>query len=413
MDQSLTPPETLKAPEPVKKVERNKTEELVPLDEKKVPELDARVSSFLEGLTEAELHSDAFRRKVDTVHNLGNKEIRKAASVSNRFLDRPSKALDSGLLSDSSPVANSLVELRTTVEDLDPSRQGDLLAPRRLFGIIPFGNRLRQYFMRFQSSQTQINRIIESLQRGQDELRKDNAAIEQEKVNLWQIMQALQQYIYMGKQLDASLEAYVDKIEHEEPEKARIIREELLFYVRQKVQDLLTQLSVSIQGYLALDVVRRNNLELIKGVERATTTTVSALRTAVIVAQALANQRLVLDQITALNTTTGNLIESTSKMLKRQAGQIHEQASGPTVELEKLKAAFANIYETMDMISDYKLKALGTMKETVNELSSEVQNAQKYLDRVRQEEVDAVTEELELDAVEVAEVRTGEPNTPS
>ena len=78
----------------------------------------------------------------------------------------------------------------------------------------------------------------------------------------------------------------------------------MLFSVRQKHQDLLTQLAVSVQGYLALDVIRRNNLELIKGVDRATTTTVSALRTAVIVAQALADQKLVLDQITALNTTT-------------------------------------------------------------------------------------------------------------
>ena len=71
--------------------------------------------------------------------------------------------------------------------------------------------------------------------------------------------------------------------------------------MRQKRQDLLTQLAVSVQGYLALDLIRRNNVELIKGVDRATTTTISALRTAVIVAQALSDQKLVLDQITALN----------------------------------------------------------------------------------------------------------------
>ncbi|MEJ7697304.1 MAG: toxic anion resistance protein [Candidatus Limnocylindrales bacterium] len=106
-----------------------------------------------------------------------------------------------------------------------------------------------------------------------------------------------------------------------------MLKEDMLFSVRQKHQDLLTQLAVSVQGYLALDVIRRNNLELIKGVQRATTTTVSALRTAVIVARALADQKLVLDQITALNTTTSNLIESTSEMLRHQSGQINEQAA--------------------------------------------------------------------------------------
>ena len=122
----------------------------------------------------------------------------------------------------------------------------------------------------------------------------------------------------------------------------------MLFYVRQKHQDLLTQLAVSIQGYLAIDLVRKNNLELIKGVDRATTTTIAALRTAVIVAQALANQKLVLDQITALNTTTSNLIESTSELLATQSVDINKQAASATVGIESLQAAFANIYQSMD-----------------------------------------------------------------
>jgi uncharacterized protein YaaN involved in tellurite resistance len=65
------------------------------------------------------------------------------------------------------------------------------------------------------------------------------------------------------------------ELQGQDPEKARVVREEMLFYLRQKVQDLQTQLAVSIQGYLALDVVRKNNLELIKGVDRASTTTIS------------------------------------------------------------------------------------------------------------------------------------------
>src|SRR6476469_2847127 len=99
----------------------------------------------------------------------------------------------------------------------------------------------------------------------------------------------------------------------------------------------MTQLAVSVQGYLALDLIRRNNVELIKGVDRAKTTTVSALRTAVIVAQALSDQKLVLDQITALNSTTGNLIESTSQMLRQQSTAISEQAASSTVDLQKLQ----------------------------------------------------------------------------
>jgi uncharacterized protein YaaN involved in tellurite resistance len=125
---------------------------------------------------------------------------------------------------------------------------------------------------------------------------------------------------------------------------------------------------------------------LIKGVDRATTTTVSALRTAVIVAQALANQKLVLDQINALNTTTGNLIESTAAMLKQQSAQIQQQAASATVNLNQLKTAFANLYQAMDMMSDYKVKALDNMRQTVDALSGEVEKAKAYVARAREAE---------------------------
>jgi uncharacterized protein YaaN involved in tellurite resistance len=142
-------------------------------------------------------------------------------------------------------------------------------------------------------------------------------------------------------------------------------------------------LSVNVQGYLALDLIRKNNVELIRGVERATTTTVAALRTAVIAALALGNQRLVLDQISALNTTTGNIIESTAQMLRQQVGEIQQQAASATVSIEKLQAAFNNVYATIDTIDSFKLAALDTMRKTIDSLSTEVAKAQGYISRAQ------------------------------
>ena len=328
------------------------------------------------------------------VHPLANDEIRAAASISNRLLDKPVRAMNSGVFDEGSAISKSLLDLRVKIEELDPVKQGNLLEPRKLLGFIPWGNKVQDYFRQYQSAQTHLNAIIESLYHGQDELRKDNAAVEEEKANAWRIMERLEQYVYVGKKIDANVESRLAEIEATNPEKARVIKEELLFYIRQKVQDLLTQLAVTIQGYLAMDMIRKNNLELIKGVDRATTTTVSALRTAVIVAQALANQKLVLDQIGALNATTGNMIESTSAMLKQQAGQVHEQASSSAVSLDKLKTAFRNIYETMDMVSNYKVQALSNMQKTVDVLSEEVEKSKTYLDRVRGEQVKEVSTSL-------------------
>ena len=405
----LTPPETspvitLEAPQPVAVVPQDEADQMVKLDQTKVPELDAKVNDFVMHVLQTPINTSVFDEKVNAIHQLGSTEIRASAQIANRMLDRPAKSMDKALF-DNSPIAKSLTELRGVVEDLDPSRQGSLDSPRKFLGIIPMGKTVQDYFRKYESSQTHINSIIESLYNGKDELMKDNAVIEQEKVNMWNLMQSLRQYIYVGKKIDERLEQKIGELEATDPEKARVVKEEMLFYVRQKNMDFLTQLAVNIQGYLALDMIRKNNLELIKGVDRATTTTISALRTAVMVSQALSSQKLVLDQINALNSTTSSLIESTSVMLKRQTAQVHEQASGSSVDLEKLQKSFNHIYETMQAIDAFKVKALGNMQQTLHVLTQEVDRAQTYLDRTNRQTVSEVANELQIDEEKLGNVK--------
>ena len=384
----LTPPQTftLEPPAAVAAVPVESASGRVRLKAEDVSALDAQVRQFIDDITSHDSQDPKFKEAVERIHSMGVKDIEASASVSNRMLERPVKSLENGLFDKGAEIGKGLVDLRRQIEALDPSRQGDLFSARKLLGIIPMGNKLVDYFDKYQSSQSHLNAIIESLKRGKDELLRDNAAIEMEKANLWGLMERLEKYIHIGKKLDAELATRAAALEASDPEKARVVREEMLFYTRQKVTDLLTQMAVNIQGYLALDLIRKNNLELMKGVDRATTTTVSALRTAVIVAQALANQKLVLDQISALNTTTGNLIAGTSEMLRDQSTAIHQQAASSTIDIAKLQQAFANIYQSMDAIADFKTKALGSMQTTVDTLSGELAKSRTYLDRVRRQE---------------------------
>jgi uncharacterized protein YaaN involved in tellurite resistance len=374
---------TLEPPAPGTAVPGTKAEEAVKLDPAQAARLDEMVTSYLDAVTSMDTHDPQFTSRVNDIAKLGDEDIRSSAGVSNRLLDKPMAAMTQGGISQAGNVSKSLMALRKQVEDLDPQKQGDLLSPRKLLGIFPMGDRLVDYFRKYQSSQSHINAIIVSLYDGQDELRRDNADIEQEKANLWSTMGRLRQYAYLAEQLDTGLTARIAQIETTDPDRAKILKDDLLFPVRQKRQDLLTQLAVSVQGYLALDLIRRNNVELIKGVDRATTTTVSALRTAVIVAQALSDQKLVLDQITALNSTTGALIESTSEMLHEQSGQISEQAASATVDLARLQKAFQNIYLTMDEIDTFKIKALDSLETTINALETEIDKSQSYVNRAR------------------------------
>jgi uncharacterized protein YaaN involved in tellurite resistance len=388
----LAPPEptlTLSAPEAPTAVATTQAPSMAPaVDPAALPGLDAKVDAYLGSLMVADTRSPEFAAKTNDVRTMGDEDIRRAAESSNRLLQVPVKAIDTGGLAKGSNVSKTLVELRRTVEDLDPK---GATGAKKILGMVPFGSKVRDYFQRYQSAQSHLNAIINALYNGQDELRKDNASLNQEKQALWAAMARLNQYIYVAERLDARLSTTLAELDVSDPEKANALRQDVLFYVRQKHQDLLTQLAVSIQGYLAMDIVIKNNLELIKGVDRATTTTVSALRTAVIVAQALTNQQLVLDQITALNTTTSKMIESTSEMLKENSTRIQAGAASAAVGLPELEKAFANIYATMDAIDTYKLAALDTMAATIGTLETETGKARSYLERARKSPTDDVT----------------------
>ncbi len=364
----------------------DQVDSMVPLDESTRTELRNKAAAFVADLAAQDPHSPVFQDKVADITRMGEREIIASARVSNRMLERPAQALQStrgGKGADAQTrVANTLVDLRHTVTELDPAK-ADLKGARKLLGMIPMGTKISRYFEKYQSAQKQIDAIIRALDSGQDELRKDNAAIEQEKANLWAAMGKLTEYATLAKALDGAVSGKIDELKVSNPQQADLMTSDALFPIRQRQQDLLTQLAVSVQGYLALDLVRKNNIELIKGVDRAQNTTVAALRTAVIVAQALANQKLVLDQINALNATTNNMILSTSEMLKQQSGQIQEQASSSTVSVETLQKAFDNVFETMDAIDSYKAKAVENMATTVTALEQQVNRSKSYLERSR------------------------------
>ncbi|WP_152360677.1 toxic anion resistance protein [Microlunatus speluncae] len=395
----LTPPAsemlTLAPPAPVAAIQHTAAPAMAPqVDEEQLPVLDGKVDGFLSAVLAAEPKSPEFEAQAANVRTMGDADIRRAAETSNRLLDTPVKALQEGGLSEGSKVGSTLVDLRRTVEELDPSQA---TGAKKFLGFLPFGDKVVDYFRKYQSAQSHLDGILHSLRNGQDELAKDNVALNMEKQHLWETMGRLNSYVYIAERLDARLSAKIAEVQATDPEQAKALNTDVLFYVRQKHQDLLTQLAVSIQGYLAIDVIIKNNIELIKGVDRASTTTVAALRTAVIVAQALNNQKLVLDQISALNTTTSDLIQRTSEMMRDNSAQIQQQAASSTIGLPQLQAAFQNIYATMDSIDQFKVGALDSMAQTIGVLENEVAQSRSYLERVSQADQRIAAGSLDLD----------------
>ncbi len=286
---------------------------------------------------------------------------------------------------DGGPVAKALVDLRVEVEALDPAKFD--LEPgwfSRTLGFLPFlGTPLKKYFIRYESAEAQIDAIMTSLQNGRETLRRDNITLADDQRVMREMTFNLEKTISLAQHIDQQLSA---KLEAEVPSdnpKYKFVQEELIFPLRQRIQDLQQQLIVNQQGVLAMEIIIRNNKELVRGVDRCSNVTVNALQVAVTVALALADQKIVLSKINMINETTDNLIGTTAKMLKEQGAAIHKQAASTMLSMDNLKEAFANVTAALEDISKFRQEALPKMAQSIlemNELTATQESAIKQME---------------------------------
>jgi len=318
------------------------------------------------------------------VESLGAK-TRQEASHRSAMLKEPIRKL-AARGEDGGEVANSLVNLKIQVEELDPAKFD--LEPgwfSRTMGWLPgVGKPLKRYFTRFESSQTVIDAIIHSLDEGKTVLKRDNATLIQDQQVMRMLTLRLQHAIELGMLIDQKLSYALEREIAQDDPRYQFVADELIFPLRQRIQDLQQQLAVNQQGVLAIEIIIRNNKELMKGVDRAVNVTVNALNVAVTVALALANQKIVLDKINAVNQVTNQLIANTAKQLRAQGTAIHKQASSSQLDIETLKQAFADIHGALDDISNFRQQALPQMDRQIREMDQLAMATDEAIKRMEQ-----------------------------
>ncbi len=348
----------------------------------------------------------AARAAVDSM----GRDLQQRSASRSRMLQAPLKEISHGT-EDGGEVAKSLSDLRIEVEKLDPSGlDTDAGWFTRAIGKIPgVGTPLKRYFMRYESSQTQIDAIVGSLEKGRDQLKRDNVTLGDDQKQMRELTHLLADQIALAQALDA---AVVDKLATEitvDDPRRQFVEEDILFSLRQRTLDLQQQLAVNQQGVLAVEIIIRNNRELIRGVDRAIDVTISALQVAVTVALALAHQKIVLDKIEAINTTTSAMIAGTAERLKTQGTAIHQQASSTMLDMESLRQAFADIDTALDEISRYRREALPTMAGTILELDQLTAESEAAIENMERGRTAATRiEHGEADTIDIGEISAGE-----
>lgn len=398
--QPPTPAEEITPAEPVEQISDDDAVSVLPdLPAEQQQELEQRADAWVDQVSGLNPHSQEFTAQVNALGAVARRTFERTSQTSSRFMQqslRESKEKGNAQAS----VAKSLSELRTTMEDLAPK---DETFAEKALGWLPGRNLAKRYFRNFESNQDQLDQVLGALSRGQEMLQKDNAELAVERRGLWEDLGALQKAAYLLNLLDDRTVRRAEQLRAEgKAQDADAMERDVLFAVRQRRQDVATQIAVTVQAYLSMGLIEDNNTKLQQGVERARTTTVTALRTAVITAQALENQKIVLDQIDAVNRTTDDLIGRTSQMLADNSLKIQEQAATSGVSPETLQKAFDNLFTTMDGIDAFRTKANENFLTTVNSLEQQVQRAQPYIERMEKErpeveEIESAASLLEIE----------------
>lgn len=369
----------------VESVKEEVKEELAPPQETK-EKLTQAADSNTEELFTFDLGSLEDRRKiVNSIDTFGTdiveKSTRKNELLNVRLVDLSKMGGENG------EVVNGLAKLQTQMKDLDPS--GIDFVKKSALGKL--FNPIKNYFAKFEKADSIIADTVESLGKGKATLKNDNTTLEIEQLALRDLTKKLSQQIELGTQMDEAISAAIEKakVENVDEERIKFIEEEVLFPLRQRVMDLQQMQAVNMQGIIAMEIVRRNNKELIRAVDRAESVTVSALRIAVTVASALYNQKIVLEKVNAVNEATNKLIGATSKMLKEQGASIQQQAMETNISVDTLRAAFEDTFDALDSINDYKQKALPQMQNTIAEFRALADEGEKRIKKMeaREEEL--------------------------
>lgn len=300
-----------------------------------------------------------------------------------------------------SQVAKDLVGLNDQVTDLDPQRydfQPGVVAA--LFSFMrPVQRRVRRYFLKYQAADTVINGMLRSLDNGVLQLQRDNQMYLDDQMTAFELMGKYQKLIAVLQESDRLIEAKLTGMSPEEDvEEYRFIQEEILFPLRQRLQDTLQELGVRQMEVVSLEVLRRNNRELIRGAVRVRRVTIVALQTAIKLALGLANQRLVLKSIQIITGTTEKIMAGVAAQLEEQGVQIHQQAASTALNMKSFQETFGRTLSAFEQVLAFRRDALPVMQETIKILEDTTAQGSQAIDRIKKGQAQAPLIELEVAA---------------
>lgn len=330
------------------------TQEKVNNDEQIDPKIKLKVDSKSSEIMNEIIDNDASdiikRREITKrIDNYGVDTLKIAEERSKNFSTTVSKMT---VDSTSESLEQSIEKLEKEMKTVDPSLVDFSKISK---GIGKLFNPITQYFKKLEQEDENIEGILNVLNSKRNILSNDNITLELEIDKIADTIQILNLEYDVGVKIKNQIESIIEEARKDDNnlEKIKFYEDEVITPLEKKLYDIKQVIIVNEQSMLAMEIIRKNNKELIRNIDRIKNVTMVAINTAVMVAKSLYNQKVALNKIEALNNSTNDIISNTSDKLNQVSLDIANGINNAELSSDLLKQKFTDLYS---LIEDVKIQ---------------------------------------------------------
>ncbi|WP_051330890.1 toxic anion resistance protein [Aneurinibacillus terranovensis] len=278
------------------------------------------------------------------------------AGQSLEILKRPVKELMSDK---NSEVSNTLLKLRSCVDELNPSKgaRGNFVS--RLLGKNP----IQAYIRKYESVEKQIAAINESLLRGRDQLQEDIVELRQIKNIAIDKIYELEKRTYFGKKLLEMLEAesltpaYADN---------KTLIEKAMQKVVTRVKNMTQMVNLLQQSIASIDLIIENNEKLDEAVFNALTMMQNVVTVSASIQVALGHQEKVINAVQKVNEGIEEIMLSNAASLRSNTERTNALLEKPSIAIDKIQTACNDLYAAIQASEESNSRMISSGKNYIS-----------------------------------------------
>ncbi|WP_415890881.1 toxic anion resistance protein [Neptuniibacter sp. SY11_33] len=346
-------------------------------DEGKITVMQSKAHDLL--VATKEKAGPALTRVIEGIGAPAQKQMASANDVMSGSINDLLKGLDG-----KSPTGERLVELRTTMDELNPHS----LHNSWWFSWMPTGIKrkaIARFVGKYQPMQSHVNAIFDGLRNGKDELLESSLTLEHQYNEVLAAKKEIESEIYVGEYFIQELEKRQAEQPTDDPQEKQKI-ESVKNQAMRRIRDLRTMEQAAVQFFISIEQTIATNALLGEQIDSALLVGPMVMTNALQIQAALAKQKSVQEAVDQFQSGLGDMMAQNAAATNQAAQSIGDMYNSPVIAIEKLEEGF-----------DQLMAAVNTANEA---MANSTTQAREVSDRLA-----AMTKELEPVAAGLHEAR--------